>query len=95
MVDALVWRIGHEGGPAYEVEAGFVFDVSIPWAFRWLFNPHRQDFLKASALHDHMLKAGWSRVEAAGPFHQALLADKVSRWRRLSMFLAVALFRFR
>lgn len=90
----LVWHIGHLNGPAFTVPAGYRFDVSVPWGLRWLFDPHRPDFHKAAALHDRMLDEGWSRITAAAEFHNALKADGVAMWRRLVMFLAVALWRF-
>lgn len=90
----LDWRIGHIDGPMYVVPAGFEFDVSVPRLLRWLFDPHRPDFHKAAALHDHMLQADWSRITAAAEFHNALKADAVSAWRRLVMLIAVMLWRF-
>lgn len=90
----LVWKIGHVEGPAYTVPEGFEFDVSVPRPLRWLFDPHRGDFHKAAALHDHMLQAGWSRVTAAAEFHNALKADGVSAWRRLTMLVAVIIWKF-
>lgn len=92
----LIWELGRKGsGFEYVVPAGFVFDVSVPPVLRWLFSPHDMRFLKAAALHDHMLENGWNRVEAAGPFERALAADGTPLWRRLLMFLAVALYQYR
>lgn len=85
----LDWRIGHEGGPLYRVPAGFVFDVSFPRWTRWLLDPHRHEYHKASAIHDHMLKAGWSRITSGAEFHNALKADGVPRLARAVFFLAV------
>jgi hypothetical protein len=62
--------------------------------WRWAFNPHDPRFLKAAALHDEMLRCGWSRTTAAGEFHAALLADGVGRCTRFIMFSAVAFYRF-
>lgn len=90
----LVWRIGHEDGPAYVVPAGFEFDMSVPRFLRWLFDPHRADFHKAAALHDHMLDAGWSRITAGAEFHNALKADGVRAWKRLAMLIAVLIWKF-
>jgi hypothetical protein len=42
-----------------------------------------------------MLSNGWSRIESAAVFHEALKADGVGRTKRLAMFLAVALWRYR
>ncbi|MDZ7823537.1 MAG: DUF1353 domain-containing protein [Ahrensia sp.] len=52
------------------------------------------EVIKAAALHDHMLIYGASRVESAAVFHEALKADRVARWQRLVMFVAVSLWRF-
>lgn len=91
----LHWDIGAKGsGLTYRIGSGFVFDVSIPRILQWLFSPHDRRFLKAAALHDHMLEAGWSRAESAAVFHEALKADGVPRWKRMAMFLAVALYKY-
>lgn len=60
-----------------------------------IFNPHNPKFLKAAALHDVMLTSGWARTTSGAEFHEALKADKVAMWRRLSMWLAVSLFKYR
>lgn len=91
----LDWRIGHETGPRYTVPAGFAFDVSVPPGLSWLVDPHDARHFKAAALHDHMLLNGWSRITAAAEFHNALKADRVSAWRRLLMFAAVVIWRYR
>ena len=89
------WHIGHAEGPLYTVPSGFEFDVSVPKIFRWVFNPHRKDFHKAAALHDHMLKSGWSRATAASEFYNALKADNVEFITRFVMFISVLLWRFK
>lgn len=91
----LNWKIGHVTGPVYIVPKGFIFDVTVPIFLRWLFNPHDVKFLKAAALHDHMIhESEWSRITAAAEFHNALKASKVGRWKRLVMFLAVVLWKY-
>lgn len=90
----LVWRVGHVDGPVYVVPRGFEFDVSVPAPLRWLFDPHRADFHKAAALHDHMLEGGWSRITAGAEFHNALKADGVGPLLRLVMLIAVLLWKF-
>jgi hypothetical protein len=95
LINELPWDIGKKGsGLTYIVQAGHVFDVSIPKLFRWIFSPHDKRFMKAAALHDHMLQAGWSRTESAAIFHEALKADGVPRHERAVMFLAVALYKY-
>jgi hypothetical protein len=98
----LSWEVGvlttedrPGSGMILTVPAGTVFDVSIPVGLRWLFDPHDPHYLKAAALHDEMLKRGWARTTAGAEFHEALKADKVARWRRLAMWLAVSLFKYR
>ena len=92
----LIWRVGPHGiGAEYAIPVGMLFDVSIPWGLRWLFNPHDHRYLKAAVLHDHFLESGWDRFTAGSQFHEALKADDVPRWRRLVMALAVILFKYR
>ncbi|WP_163268899.1 DUF1353 domain-containing protein [Chelativorans alearense] len=95
LTEPLIWHIGVEDGPAYTVPAGYIFDVSVPAFLRWLTDPHDKRYFKASALHDHMLEADWSRITAAAEFHNALMADDVPALRRLVMFLSVALWKYR
>lgn len=94
LIKPLIWHIGTLEGPIYEVPSGFEFDVSVPKAGRSIFDPHDQSFHKAAALHDHMIKAGWNRLTSAGEFHEALKADKVVAWKRMAMFLSVALWKY-
>jgi hypothetical protein len=91
----LVWSVGYaDSGLLFTVPGGREFDVSIPWALRWIFDPHDPRFLKAAALHDEMLMSRWARPSAAAEFHSALKADGVGRWTRLAMFAAVAFWRW-
>jgi hypothetical protein len=91
----LSWEVGVKGsGLVVKVPVGTTFDVSIPVGLRWLFDPHNPAYLKAAALHDELLRRGWSRPTAGAEFHEALRADKVAAWRRLVMWLAVSLFKF-
>ncbi len=87
----LTWHIGHLDGPKYVIPKDYIFDVSIPRALYWLYSPHQQTFLKAAAIHDHMLEAGWDRITAGAAFHEALKSDGVHKYRRLTMWLAVSL----
>ena len=92
----IIWEIGRKGsGLRYIVQSGFRFDVSVPKILRWAFNPNDKRFLKAAALHDHMLQSEWSRIESAAVFHEALKADQVERWKRFSMFIAVVLWKYK
>ena len=95
LTQLIVWQIGHPDGPVYTVPPGFTFDVSVPWFARWLFDPRERRYLKAAALHDHMLVAGWDPITAAAEFHGALRADGVPAWRRIIMLTAVVLWRYR
>lgn len=91
----LSWEVGVKGsGMIVTVPKGTIFDVSIPRGLRWLFDPHNPAYLKAAALHDDLLRRGWARTTAGAEFHEALRADGVALWRRLTMWLAVSLFKF-
>lgn len=95
-VRPLMWEVGRKGsGYLVTVPKGSVFDVSIPRPFWWLFDPHEPAYLKAAALHDELLRRDWARTTAGAEFHEALKADGVVLWRRLVMWLAVSLFKFR
>lgn len=92
----LSWEVGVKGsGLIVTVPKGTVFDVSIPVGLRWLFDPHNPHYLKAAALHDELLRRKWARTTAGAEFHEALKADRVATWRRLVMWLAVSLFKYR
>lgn len=92
----LIWEVGRKGsGVIVTVPQGTAFDVSIPAIMRWLFNPHDPHYLKAAALHDELLRRGWDRLTSGAQFHEALKADGVALWRRLVMWMAVSLFKFR
>lgn len=94
-VSPLLWDIGRKAsGFTYVVPVGFVFDVSVPPALRWLISPEDPHFLKAACLHDHMLRHGWDRRTAGAVFHEALAADGVGRALRLAMWLAVSLWKW-
>lgn len=91
----IVWHIGSKNGPEYRVPKGFIFDVSVPkWA--WLFfSPNEMRYFKAAALHDHMLIEGWDRMTSGSQFHQALKADGVSALKRIVMWIAVSLYKYK
>jgi len=92
----IIWHIGKKNsGLRYVIQAGFRFDVTVPKYLQWAFDPNNKKFLKAAALHDHMLENDWSRVESAAVFHEALKADGVSKLKRLVMFIAVALWKYK
>lgn len=91
----VTWEIGRLGsGLKITVPAGYLFDVSVPWAFRWLIDPHDTRFLKAACLHDYTLEDGWDRVACAAVLADALKADGVSRSKRLAATLAVVVWKF-
>ena len=92
----LSWEIGRKGSGLFlTVPQGFAFDVSVPWAFRWAFNPHDPRYRKAAALHDFALADGWDRVSAAAAFADALRVSGVGALERLAMVLGVIVWRWR
>lgn len=92
----LTWEVGSKGSNLFvTVPTGTMFDVTVPWVFRWLFDPHDERYLKGAALHDELLRIGWDRATSGAIFHEALKADKVAAWKRLIMWTAVTLFKYR
>ena len=85
----LAWAVGHPNGELFIVKAGTSFDVSVPWQLRWLISPHDPRYHKAAALHDEMLKRGWSPSVAAAEFFEALKADGVRGLELWAMYLGV------
>ena len=91
----LFWEVGRPGsGLIYVVPQDFWFDVSVPSLIQWLFSPHDPRYLRAAALHDHMLQAGWRRVMAGAVFAEALREDGVGRFTRLIMWLTVSIWKW-
>ena len=89
----LTFEIGKKGsGFSYAIPMGFDFDVSIPRPARLFFNPNDFRYLRAAAIHDHMLINGWDRQTADAAFYRALRASYVPAWRAVAMFLAVTIF---
>ena len=92
----LTWDVGREdSGLVVSVPAGSTFDLSIPLAIRWAFSPHDDRFLKAAALHDHLLEDAWDRATAGAVFSDALRASGVPAVQRFLMWQAVSLWRWR
>lgn len=93
---SLLWEVGKRGsGARIIVPPEFPFDVTIFWWLRWAFDPHRPEYLKASAIHDWLLEDGWDRVTAGAVFHEVLRTQDVSLLRRLAMWLGTSLWRYR
>lgn len=96
LLEPITWDIGFKGNTNKEsVPIGYVFDVSIPFLLRWLFNRHNPRYFKASALHDYLLDIGYDRVSAAGAFNHGLKSEGVPYITRFVMTLAVAIFKFK
>lgn len=91
VLEGFTWDVGFLGsGDTVEIEYGYIFNCSIPKAARWVFNPHDPAFLRASAVHDKLLDLGMDRPRAGAEFLAALKADKVPKWKRFIMWLAVS-----
>ncbi|QCO57435.1 DUF1353 domain-containing protein (plasmid) [Pseudorhodobacter turbinis] len=96
-IKPITWEVGKLGsGLIIEIPVGYRFDVSVPWYGRWFVDPTDKRVLKAACLHDYTLEIlKWDRVTAGGVFSEALRADKVSKFKRFIMVLAVSFFKFR
>jgi len=92
----LHFELGLKGsGLVYVVPKGYKFELSVPSFLWWLVDPHNPKYLKSAAVHDHMLEDGWDRPTSGAAFHAALKASGVGRFKRLIMFFAVTLWRWR
>lgn len=83
--------VGYKGsGATVIIPKGVLSDLAtIPWYARPFIRTADARFAKASFLHDHMLKQGWSPQVAAACFYDALRADDVPAFTAGIMFLAV------
>jgi hypothetical protein len=89
------FELGFKGsGFTYTVPVDFIFDVSVPKGLKWLISPHNPKYLKAAAIHDHMLFSGWDRPTAGGVFQAVLKVSGVNSTKRLAMFFAVTLWKW-
>lgn len=71
----LVWEVGWKGSGQYlRIKAGTVFQSSVPSLARWIVSPHHKPWLLASAVHDEMLKRGYSPARAAAEWFEAVEA---------------------
>lgn len=77
-----------------EVPEGFVYDgASIPRALWWLIGgPFTGRYRRAALLHDYLYTVRvCSREEADQVLLEAMVEDRVPKWRRWAMFQAVRL----
>lgn len=89
------WELGRPGsGLTVHVDEGFWFDVTVPRPFVWLFDPHNPTYLRAACFHDSLLLKRWNRVTAGAVFNETLKIERIARWRRFVMWLAVSLFKW-
>jgi len=92
----LEWEVGrNRSGLWVRVPVGMYFDVSVPWAVRWLFKPTNPRYRKAAALHDWALADKWDRVAAAALFNDALAATGVGKIERLAMTIGVIVWKWK
>lgn len=75
LTSELVWDVGWKGsGVRLVIATGTVFQSSVPRAARWIVSPHHKPWLLASAVHDEMLKRGYSPARAAAEWYEAVTA---------------------
>ena len=70
--------------------AGHVFDLSVPWALRWIVSPHNPKLLRMAAWHDWWLKnLKYDRGVAAAEARLIARADGVEAWYSHVLHLAM------
>ena len=73
----LLWDIGKRGsGWVFEIPIGKEFESSVPWALRWVFSPDDPAFLKAAAIHDTLLEAGYRSAFADSQWFEAAMSEQ-------------------
>lgn len=92
----LAWEVGCLGSGLFvTVPLGFNFDVSVPRGLRWFVSPLDSRLFKAAALHDYALGVGWDRVSSAALFSEALATEKIHKFKRLLLVVAVIAWNWR
>lgn len=90
LLQPLIWEVGRlDSGLVVTVPKGFRFDVTVPKWLRWLIDRRQRRYLLAAAVHDHLLKDGWSRNRAAIEFYHGLKAMDVNRTERVLLTACV------
>lgn len=73
----LFWQIGKKGsGWVLTVPKGKEFESSVPRLFHWALSPDDPNFLKAAAIHDTLLEAGYRPAFADSQWFEAALSER-------------------
>ena len=75
--------------PRLKIEAGFLFEVSVPWVARVLVSPHDPSIRRAALWHDYVLHVLELDRSIADPLmYRLAIDDGAPRWRAHLMYLA-------
>lgn len=89
---SLRWDIGRKGSEwKMVIPKGTLFDISVPWIFRWFLRPDDRQVLPCAALHDELLVQDYDRPFASAEFRRAAIARGSPSWRGWILFLATLL----
>lgn len=92
--DDLVWHVGRYPSPfIFNIEKGKTFDISVPKIFRRFISPHDSKMLLASAVHDHLIFAGFNEEFCTQEFIRAALALGNSKFHIFPLSILVYLYR--
>lgn len=90
LLDPLIWA---DGRYYVTVPAGMVYDfASTPWFFQRVFPKAGGYYDRASTLHDYCYMAElFDRRTCDQLFYNAMISDKVPKWKAWAMYWAVRL----
>ncbi len=104
VVRELRWDVGRKGSSwVFLVPVGTEFESSVPRLLTWVFPPDDPYFLKAAAIHDCLLEAGYRHAFADSQWFEAALSDHAPplrvwvayfaiRWRRFFIWATKRIF---
>ena len=96
VVDAIHWGRGRNpiehGEEPDIIPAGFAFESSVPWVFRWFIDPDDPRFLAPAAVHDWYLEHGFRRLFADSQWFEAALANDTPAFKRNVAFVGMFVF---
>lgn len=91
------WTVGgKDSDHQITVPFAFEFESSVPSYLHWLVSPDNPDFLLSACIHDYLLEEkNYEPLAAAAEWHSAAKKSGVPFWKRVPMFVFIALFTLR
>ena len=96
-IQEVLWRVGGKFSPLeITVPIGFEFESSVPRGLRWIVSQNDPHFILSACVHDYLLEVSHFEVLAcAAEWHAAAKKSKAPAWKRVPMYVGVALYTLR